>query len=112
MPEYDIDPAGVKKVLSTTATEAKEFDTILTPMGGYVQSAAGGCGNSGAVVPALEAFFTVQGTRIKGMGQRVNACLTGAAAATTAYNHGDEEMMATYQTNASTAKLSEIPKYK
>jgi hypothetical protein len=110
MAKYDINPDGVKTVLSTTGTEAKEFDTILKPMSGYVKSAAAGCGNSGAVIPALEAFFTVQGTRIEGIGQRVNACLTGAAAATKAYLNGDEEMVATYQTNASRAKLSEMPK--
>jgi hypothetical protein len=105
-----INPAGVKAVLTKTGTDAGEFEKILTPMSGYVESAAAGCGNSGAVVPALEAFFTAQGARLTAMGNQVNACLTGAAAATKAYNDGDEEMVATYQANASKAVISTIPK--
>ena len=110
MPKYAIDTPGVQKVLTTTGSEAAEFTTILTPMSGYVESAAAGCGNSGAVVPALDAFFQAQSTRLDGIGNRVNACLTGAAAATKAYHDGDRDMVATYQTNASKAKISEIPK--
>jgi len=108
--KYDINPAGVKTVLTKTGDEAGEFETILKPMGGHVQSAVTGCGSSGAVVPALEAFFTTQGTRLEAMGKQVNACLTGAAAATKAYIDGDVEMVATYQSNAAKAKISEIPK--
>lgn len=110
MPRYDIDPAGVKKVLTSTGHEAGKFEKVLAPMSGHVESAVGGCGSSGAIVPALNAFLEAQSRRLEGIGQRVNACLTGAAAATTAYVNGDEEMVATYQTNASHAKLSEIPK--
>ena len=110
MAKYEINPAGVKKVLTSTGDEAGEFTTLLTPMGGYVQSAVTGCGSSGAVVPALEAFFTAQGTRLEGIGKQVNACLTGAAAATKAYLDGDEDMVATYQSNAAKAKISDIPK--
>ena len=110
MPKYDVNTPGVKKVLTKTAADAAHFKTILTPLGGFVESAVAGCGNSGAVVPALQAFFEVQGKRVEGIGQQVNACLTGAAAATKSYNDGDEDMMHTYQTNAAKAKLSKIPK--
>lgn len=110
MPQYVIDPAGVQKVLTATGSQAAEFETLLTPMSGHVESAVSGCGSSGAVVPALNAFFEAQGVRLTGIGARVTACLTGAGAATTAYVQGDYEMVATYQTNASQAKISEIPR--
>lgn len=110
MPKYDVNPAGVGRVLKATGDAGAEFPTLLEPMSGHVESAVGGCGSSGAIVPALNAFFEVQGTRLTGIGQQVNSCLTGAAAATKAYDDGDLEMMATYQTNAAQAKLSEIPR--
>jgi hypothetical protein len=104
--KYDIDPEGVKKVLDTTAADAEKFSTILGPLAdgptppggvgptqsGIVSTAAAACGNSGVIGPAL-----------------VRACLSGAAAATSAYLHGDEEMVATYQQNASKLKISEYP---
>ncbi|WP_375425317.1 DUF6507 family protein [uncultured Friedmanniella sp.] len=110
MTKYDINPAGVKKVLTATEHDAEEFATLLKPLGGAVKAAGSGCGGSGAIIPALNGFFEVQDKRLEALGQRVNACLTGAAAATTAYVHGDEEMVATYQTNASRARISKIPK--
>jgi hypothetical protein len=122
---YDIDPEGVQNVLTGTQTAAGKFAEILGPLAdvtgpasgagpygsraGIVTSIATGCGNSGAIVPALSEFFEVQGTNLTSMSNRVNACLTGAAAATSAYLHGDEEMVATYQQNASQLKISEYP---
>lgn len=110
MSRYGINPAGVKGVLRTTAKTAEGFETDLQPLPGHVTSAAGACGNSGAIVPALNDFFTEQGLQIEAIGQRINACLTGAAAATMAYRDGDFEMMLTYQRNASRAVISELPK--
>jgi hypothetical protein len=123
--KYDIDPDGVKKVLDSTQTEAGKLAEILGPLGdtygpasgagphgsraGIVTSVATACGNSGAIVPALGEFFEVQQTNLTAMSTRIGACLTGAAAATNAYLHGDEEMVATYQQNASQLKISEYP---
>lgn len=125
MAKYDIDPEGVKKVLTSTSADAEKFATIVAPLAdvsgpasghgpngytaGIATSIATGCGNSGAIVPALGEFFQVQGTNLTAMSTRINACLTGAAAATNAYLHGDEEMVATYQKNASQLKISEYP---
>jgi len=122
---YDIDPDGVKKVLTTTSADADEFSTIMSPLAdvsgpasgagpygsraGIVTSIATACGNSGAIVPALSEFFEVQSTNLTAMSKRISACLSGAAAATNAYLHGDEEMVATYQKNASQLKISEYP---
>lgn len=109
MPNYNIDPPGVKTVLTSTGTEAGKFETDLTPLEGHVNSAATGCGNSGAIVPALSTFFDVQGKRLTAVGTRVNACITGAAEATNAYVRGDLDMLATYQTNASQLVISKPP---
>lgn len=100
MGKYRIHPAGVQHVLSATAADGADFATILKPLTHSVESAGAGTGGSGAIVPALESFFTVQSTRMTGISDRVGACLTGAAEATKAYLKGDEEMAATYQANA------------
>jgi hypothetical protein len=90
-------------VLKSTQTEAGEFKTILEPLQGWVEFAATGTGNSGAIVPALQSFFQVQGDGLEAMGTRVTAAITGAVNATKAYIEGDLEMVQTYQTNAAAA---------
>lgn len=109
MSRYRIDPAGIQGVLTTTGETADGFDTDLQPLPGHVTAAAGACGDSGAIVPALNEFFEEQDKQVKAIGQQVEACLTGAMAATKAYDQGDREMMRTYQRNASRAVISEIP---
>lgn len=103
MSRYKINPGGVETVLKSTQTEAGEFKTILEPLGGWVEFAATGTGNSGAIVPALQSFFEVQGKGLEAMGTRIGAAITGAVNATTAYVEGDLEMMRTHQTNAAAA---------
>lgn len=103
MSRYRIDPAGVEKVLNATKTDAEKFGTILQPLQGWVEFAATGTGGSGAIVPALQAFFTNQAKGLNAIGTRVTAGLTGAVNATTAYIKGDLEMVQTYQTNAAAA---------
>ena len=110
MSRYGIDPAGISAVLKTTAKTAEGFAANLQPLPGYVTSAGSACGNSGAIVPALDEFFAEQGRQIDAIELRVDACLTGAAAATKAYGEGDLEMMLTYQRNASRSVISEIPR--
>lgn len=107
MSRYDIEPAGVERVLRSTQNEAREFETILDPLQGWVEFAATGTGNSGAIVPALQSFFQVQSRGLEAMGRRISAALQGAVSATTAYVHGDLEMVQTYQSNA--AALAEVP---
>lgn len=103
MSRYKINPGGIETVLKSTQTEAGEFKSILEPLGGWVQFAATGTGNSPAIVPALQSFFQVQGEGLKAMGTRIKAAVTGAVNATTAYVEGDLEMMRTHQTNAAAA---------
>jgi hypothetical protein len=103
MTGYKIDPKGVEKVLNTTKTDAEKFGTILKPLQGWVEFAATGTGGSGAIIPALQAFFEVSSTGLQDMNTRVAASLTGAAKATQAYIDGDDEMVQTYQKNAAIA---------
>lgn len=110
MTKYRIHPAGVSKTLKATAAEAEQFETDLKSMPDHAEAAAAACGNSGAIVPALSGFFVHENDNLKAMATRINACLTGAAAATMAYVNGDEDMVATYQTNAARAQLSDVPK--
>ena len=110
MSRYRTDPAGIARVLDRTERAADGFKGDLEPLPGYVRSAAGACGSSGAIVPALDEFFAEQSKQIRAIEQQVEACLTGAAAATRAYASSDFEMMLTYQRNASQAKISEVPR--
>jgi Family of unknown function (DUF6507) len=109
MSRYRIDPAGVEKVLNNTKTEAEKFGTILQPLEGWVKFAATGTGGSGAIVPALSAFFENQADGLKAIGTRVSAGLTGAVKATTAYLEGDLEMVQTYQANAAAVANPILP---
>jgi hypothetical protein len=106
---YRIQPAGVQKVLNTTKADAEKFEPILKPLEGWVTSCATATGNSGAVVPALQSFFTDQSTLLEAITRRVGAGLTGAYQATDAYMKGDLEMVGTYQQSAVTASLAPPP---
>lgn len=97
MTKYQIDPAGVESVLLKTQGDAEAIGPIVAPLQGWVESAAAGTGGSGAVVPALQAFFQDQSTHLDSINRRVTASLTGAYDATKAYIDGDVEMVGHYQ---------------
>lgn len=109
MTDYRINAAGVSKTLKAASTDAEGFGTDLKPLDGYVTSAAGGCGGSGAIVPALETLFTYESTNLNQMVKQIESCFTGAALATTAYVHGDDQMVLNAQRNAAAGKTSDIP---
>lgn len=100
MASYDVNPAGVKSALDLTVADAAEFATIVQPLDGAVESAATATGPSAPIVGALTELFTAEQTRMKGIGARVKACVTGAAAATNAYNQADQEMADSTKANA------------
>lgn len=92
MTRYVIDPSGVQAVLVATLTPANALGTALAPLEGAVKQAGEGCGGSAEIVSALDRLMGSENTRIGGMIGRVDACLTGAAQATTAYVHADQQM--------------------
>lgn len=100
MSGYDISPAGVQTVLQAVQADAGEFDTILTPLNGWLESLATATGGSGAILPALGAFFEVKGQDLVSMGNHITASVQGAVNAVTAYNDGDLEMIGAYQRQA------------
>lgn len=100
MSAYDISPAGVQTVLQTVQTDAAKFDTILTPLNGWLESLATATGGSGAILPALGAFFDVAGKDLQSMGNHISASVQGAVNAVTAYNDGDLAMIGAYQNQA------------
>lgn len=109
MTSYDIKTSEVSSALKATETAASGFSGDLKPLEGEVNTVAGACGNSGAIVPALQGLFAQEGTNLTNMSTHIKACLTGAAAATTAYVDGDLEMMRTYQQNAAKGTVSKVP---
>jgi hypothetical protein len=113
MSKYRIHPAGVQHVLTQTKKDAEKFGTILKPLQGYVEAAAKGTGGSGAVVPALQAFFEQQAHGLEEISSRVSAALTGAYNATKAYVDGDREMVQVYQKEAAANAMPKppIPQY-
>ena len=110
MTSYDISTGEISSALNATETAAGEFGKNLKPLEVQVNSAATACGNSGAIVPALQGLFEQEGKNLTNMSTHIKACLTGAAAATTAYVDGDLDMMRTYQQNAAKGIVSKIPK--
>lgn len=112
MPRYSISTADVSATLKATDKAAAGFTGDLKPLSGYVTSAATACGGSGAIVPALQGLFEQEGTNLSNMSTHIEACLTGAAAATTAYVNGDLDMVETYQKNAAKGVVSKVPKVK
>lgn len=109
MSKYDISTSEVSAALKATSKAAEGFSKDLKPLSGHVSSAATACGNSGAIVPALNGLFDHEQTALTNMGTHIKACLTGAAAATTAYVEGDLDMMKTYQKNAAQGIVSKVP---
>ena len=105
-----MDRPGIARVLSRTEQAAEGFKGDLEPLPDYARAAAGACGKQRSHLPALDAFFIEQRKQIRAIGQQVEACLSSAAAATKAYDNGDLEMVLTYQSNASEAKVSEVPR--
>jgi hypothetical protein len=106
---YDISTGDVSSTLKATEKQADGFSKDLKPLSGYLSSLATACGDSGAIVPALNGLFDHESTTLTNMATHIKACLTGAAAATTAYVEGDLDMVKTYQKNAAEGKISKIP---
>jgi hypothetical protein len=100
MPKYDISPLGVQQVLQKVQTDAGTFDTILTPLNGWLESLATATAGSGAILPAVQALFELKGKDLQSMGNHITSSVQGAVNAVTAYNEGDLEMITAYQTQA------------
>lgn len=99
MGRWDIDPGGVRGVLSKTQAAyeplAEQAEDYLTSL-----KAAATATGSQIVAQALVGFATHHGATLTGIAQRTSRCFQGAVNATNAYLRGDEEMAARAQRNA------------
>jgi hypothetical protein len=89
---YRINPAGVQAVLVATLVPAQALGTAPAAMLSAAESAGEGCAGGTEIVSALADLLASERTRLDGMAARIEACLTGAAQATTAYVRADEQM--------------------
>ncbi|ROQ40758.1 hypothetical protein EDF46_0119 [Frondihabitans sp. PhB188] len=96
---WKVDPAGVKSVLSSVTTESAPIYDALGKVDATVQSAALNA-QSQVIASALGEFFSSITKSTETVQQRIPAAVDGAATATIAINHGDEEMAATSESMA------------
>lgn len=99
MPRWNIDPAGVQRVVASTVGVANGFETHGTSYAAGMRSAAGHSG-SHLVGQALVDFATSKQPTLQGVVNRTSRVLTGAVTATKAYLSGDLEMAAHAQHDA------------
>lgn len=118
MDGWNIDVGAVSKVLEATGKLAgklgEEFEAYPKSMqnaGKHAGTIAKGGvapeGGGGLVMAALAEFAQKNQDDLKFIGVRTSKSLTGAAEATKAYAHGDQEMAATAQRNFSSAPTPE-----
>ena len=102
---WKVDPAGVKSVLSSVATESLPMYSALNKVDPAVEGAVKGA-QSQLIDSALNEFFSSIATSVTTIRNRVPAAMDGAAAATTAILHGDEQMAATVERDAASVGSS------
>ncbi|WP_214407022.1 DUF6507 family protein [Pseudonocardia lacus] len=102
MTRWDIDPAGVRSVLTNTEAVAQEFDGQMQTLNTGIEGAAAQS-SSEIVASALAGFAESAAADIGFVFTRTGACLSGAAQATNAYVEGDLQMAANAQASADAA---------
>lgn len=102
MTRWDIDPVGVRSVLSNTEAVAQEFDGQMQTLNTGIEGAATQS-SSEIVASALAGFAESASADISFVFTRTSACMSGAAQATNAYIDGDLEMAANAQASANAA---------
>lgn len=108
MPRWDIDPPGVKGVLTRVETHASD----LASAAGWVASDFEMCGSAiGAsiVTKALSDFATARAPELHAAASRISAAMTGTVTAVTDYIHGNLEMAKNAQTAAAQAPAAQAP---
>lgn len=112
MTDWDIDAAGVSRVLQATYGEAQKLQTAAGNYGQYLQGAAGNAG--GMIADALNGFAIAFNPSFNAIAAQVVASMTGAKDATVAYLDGHYEMALNAQRGAAGAfdKQSRIDRRK
>jgi Family of unknown function (DUF6507) len=102
VPSWDIQPAGVQAVLSSTESTAGEFEPQLTSLNTGLEGSATES-SSPIVAESLAGFAASAQGNIEFVLTRTGAAMTGAAGATNAYVEGDLAMAANAQAAATAA---------
>lgn len=101
MSGYEITLSGCETVLNSMLVEVDELSTALGGIEGIVTSAVNNAGEGPIIAEAIGVFFENRTATLQGIGTRMEAAISGTAAAIGWYNSGDEEMMLTQQRLAS-----------
>jgi hypothetical protein len=106
MSSWDIDPAGVKSVVTKVGGHVTDGhgggDTLehhFKDFGDHMQNAAEGAA-SGPIGTALKEFVDHYSPALKSMASKTGSCVQGAVEATKDYIQGDLEMAAQAQKKA------------
>ena len=99
MSRWDIDPAGVRSVVSRTVEQAKAFERHGKAYEAAVQGAVAASGSQ-IVGQALVDFATHNAQAFQFLVERTSRVVNGAIDATAAYLDGDLTMAGTAQRNA------------
>jgi hypothetical protein len=99
MSRWDIDPSGVRSVVSRTIDEAKGFEEQARSYERALGSAAEASGSQ-IVGQALVDFATHNARSFQFLVDRTSRAVNGAIDATAAYLDGDQTMAANAQRNA------------
>lgn len=100
MSGWKISPGGVQGVLTRVSTSAETLSGATDGLVAQAQSALDGTAACPIIADALAGFFEFHQPTLTGIGNRINASVGGAAAATRWYLQGDEAMAAEQQAAA------------
>jgi hypothetical protein len=102
MTQWHIEPDGVNTVLTNVGTAAELLGTAVEGLPAHAETVVAGSANSPIIADAIAGFFEFYKPTLTSIGNRINASVGGAAAATRWYLTGDEEMAAQQQSAAQT----------
>ncbi|KAB1652749.1 hypothetical protein F8O01_16335 [Pseudoclavibacter chungangensis] len=100
---FEIKPAELSTVLGNVKTQLDEFsdgidgDALQTDVSGLAEAGAPG------VAQALAEFLELESPRIKSIGDRIAACLAGAALVGNTYTTSSDEMLQNVQSQAASS---------
>ncbi len=105
MTGWNIDPAGVQKVLNAVETDRGDLNKALAEekFTSIFEGLTWGGGVTAEVPTALNNLLQDQSKNLTNIGNRINACVVGVSNATIAYNNGQHEMAGTFQSKAISA---------
>ena len=100
MSGWKILPEGVQSVLTRVSTSAESLSSATDGLVAQAEGALAGTANCPIIADALAGFFEFHKPTLTAIGNRINASVGGAAAATKWYRQGDMTMAAEQQAAA------------